>query len=236
MLGLPGRIGGEEGAGVLKEMLEKYLSPFNLSPLTRNSIAQSAVKIGGELGRGILKALLESAFKEALEKDNSPEMQAGIAEWAGENKMQEELMASVLANIDNKGFSPQVRDYMIESLGRIGEELRVDMLKLLLKKNPEPYILVIIAQSAGNIGGKEGATREAKEATVSILKEMLENDQLSFEDRSAIAYSAGMSGEAGAGMLKDLLEKNQLSSEAQSAVAYAASRVEYETGGMSILN
>ena len=144
-----GEIGGEWGASVLKEMLKKYLSPFNLLPLTQDSITKSAVKIGGELGKGIYKdMLIKGVYKDLFEKDMPLEVQASIAEFAGENNMKEELIAKVLANLDNQGFSSQVRDFIAESLGRIGEELRVYILKALLKKNPEPYVQVIIARSA----------------------------------------------------------------------------------------
>ena len=258
------KIGKEEGAGVLTEMLENDQHSFE----ERSDIAYSA-GMSGEAGESMLKDLLEknqlsseaqsavayvvrefqkpekgevldrtlfdrwlkemirSALKDWLEKDISPEMQVALAEFAGKNQTEEELRASTITKQLYKGVPPHQRDFSIESLVRIGGEIKAVLLKGLLTKNPEFYIQEIIARSAGKLGGEEGA---------GVLTEMLENDQHSFEERSTIAYSAGMSGEAGKSMLKDLLEKNQLSSEAQSAVAYAASRIEYKTGGMSLLN
>ena len=220
-----GKIGEEEGASVLKALLEKYLSSANLSPLAEHTIIRSASQIGGELGMGILKDMFEGTLKTLLVQDMPPEVQEAFAEFAGENKTEEDLRASLFVNLDNKGFSFQVRDFIAKSLGRIEEDLRASILQGLLKKNLTSQIQEAIAESAGNLGGEEASVK-AKEAAASILKDMLKQNP-SPEVQVVILRSAvkigGEWGESVAtdvieGVLKEMLEKD-MPPEVQEAFA-----------------
>ena len=91
--------------------------------------------------------------------------------------------------------------------------------------------------------------REGTEILDRAVKEMLEQNQLSPNEQSAIAYSAGKLGPAGAGVLKELLKKNptsqvqkiiadsagEIGAEAKEAEAEAKAKAKAEEAGASVL-
>ena len=197
------KIGGEEGVGVLQDLLELELD-LNSKPYTQKILAnifiRSSFKIGGELGTsvviGIFAGVLTNIF--ARQRDMSPEVQEAFAEFASQPyKTEEKRIVNVFANLLNNtdSLSRHIQDFIAaespRSLRKIDRELKVFILKKLLTKNPTSQVQKVIAHSAGNIGAEAGV--EAKEAGVSILKDLLEQNP-SLEVQVVILMSASQIG------------------------------------------
>ena len=214
MLGLPGNIGGEEGAtreakeataSILKDLLKQ-----NPSTEVQEVILRSAVKIGGEWGTSVVIDLFEIALtKKMIEKDLPPEVQEAFAEVAGQrNKTEEEMRANFLAGLLNNmdSLSKHMHDFIAvaspESLRKIEIELKAVILKALLKKNPISQVQKVIAESAGKLGEEA----EAKEAGVSVLKALLKQDSSPEVQMVILKSAVKIGGEWGTSVVKDMFE------------------------------